>query len=192
MFKQCINPFITSLPALFISLSLILSACSAPPEDNNKQEEEELKECFLNCDTVEVGKSMGCSDSYYKIIGEKFILKITPHTVLRFDSCQTIYLDSINGPDWAHLLLYMNPENIMSRPCEIPDNGVYDIPLKIIPASSGTLVMEHTHETKAGKRSQYTTILIKHVFFKDPETGEKIEVKNELIWKVRDPEAAGK
>ncbi|MFL5729990.1 MAG: hypothetical protein ACJ75J_10935, partial [Cytophagaceae bacterium] len=83
MFKSSVKPFITSLPAVYLLLSLIISACSAPPEDNNALEKEELKECFLNCDTIEVGKSIGCNQAYYKMIEEKFVLKMTPHTVLR-------------------------------------------------------------------------------------------------------------
>jgi starvation-inducible outer membrane lipoprotein len=186
MFKKSINSLITSFRALFISLALIISACSAPPEDNNELEKEELKECFLNCDTIEVGKSIGCAGAYYKMINEKFILKITPHTILRFDSCQTIYLDSINGTDWAHILFYNDPRNFMENTCQASGKNTSEVPSKIIPASYGTLIIEHTHETIAGKTSQYTTILIKHVFFKDPVTGEKIEVENELIWKVLD------
>jgi hypothetical protein len=186
MFKISINTLIRSLPALFIPLIMLFSACSAPPEDNNELEKEELKECFLNCDTIEVGKSIGCNQAYYKMINETFILKITPHTVLRFDSCQTIYLDSINGTDWAHILFYRDPKKIMENTCPASDKNTNEAPLKIIPASYGTLIIEHTHETIAGKTSQYTTILIKHVFFKNPATGEKIEVENELIWKVLD------
>jgi hypothetical protein len=182
MFKK--YPLIASF-SVFIALTLIFSACTTPPEDNNELEKEELKECFLNCDTIEVGKSIGCSHAYYKMIEDKFILKITPHTVLRFDSCQMIYLDSINGSDWAHILFYANPRAFMENTCQAPDTSI-QVPLKAIPASYGTLIIEHTHETIAGKKSPYTTILIKHLYFKDALTGEKIEIKNELIWKVLD------
>ncbi|HXA00566.1 MAG TPA: hypothetical protein VNW99_01180 [Cytophagaceae bacterium] len=185
MLKHSINHLITRLPALFISLTLIFSACSTPPpEDNNELEKEELKECFLNCDTIEVGKSIGCSQAYYKMINHEFILKITPHTMLRFDSCQVIYLDSINGAGWAHLLYYKDPKVMMESICA--DSVRISASLKAIPASYGTLIIEHTHETIAGKTNQYTTILIKHLFFSDPVTGKKIEIKNELLWKVLD------
>ncbi|MFL5729791.1 MAG: hypothetical protein ACJ75J_09930, partial [Cytophagaceae bacterium] len=103
-----------------------------------------------------------------------------------------ISLDSINGADWAHILFFQDPKAFMETICTDSLKAAVIKPLKIIPASFGTLIIEHTHETNAGKTNQYTTILIKHVYFKDPVTGEKTEVKNELIWKVLDPEGTGK
>jgi hypothetical protein len=35
-----------------------------------------------------------------------------------------------------------------------------------------------------GYKTQHTSVLIKNLVFVDKDTGEKIEIKNELIWKV--------
>ena len=176
---------------LFIFFVLTLSSCNNRQDNTHnlktqtKTSANNFATCFKNIDTSKAGKSISCSGGVYKLINGKYVLHISADFPVQFDSCYNIIIDTSNAKHLTELLSFKNNEANLTNICT--DVFVTNIPkpTKQLFAQIGQLIIGFSDPTELyGTKTYRTTILIKNLVFVDSVTGEKTEIKNELIWKV--------
>ena len=143
--------------------------------------------CFANLDTSKAGESIACSGKTFKLINERYVIQIFPDLPIQFDSCYTIIIDSLNGRRLTGLFVFNNKDANLTNICRdvLIING--PAPTKELYAQSGQIIIGFSDPTELyGNQTYHTTILIKGLVFIDSSTGYKIELENELLWKVLD------
>lgn len=141
--------------------------------------------CFANVDTTKVGQSISCGNGVYKLINEKYVLWVSLRFPVQYDSCYIVTIDSLNGIGTAQLVFYPQDKATLADHCNDIIICNNPIPTKTLIAERGQLLIGFSNPTMLqGYKTQHTSVLIKNLVFVDKDTGEKIEIKNELIWKV--------
>jgi hypothetical protein len=194
MRRHTIYPAIPGYLLLSFSIILALFGCSGSGNDEVIVDEIEtgrLKECFLGYDTVNVGTSRGCAFGYYKLINGSYVVRISPKMKILFDSCQTIYLDSTEAPQWAELLIFKEGKATLANFCSDVNIINSEKPVMRLNGHKGVLIIEFNNEDRKSGRIQRATIMIKQMEFINPKSGEKIELRNELLWKIADQGVPG-
>ncbi len=175
---------------IFLTI-LILASClgQSDPTNNNARRREKFKNTFASCfagiDTSKVGKSVGCSGGTFKLINDKYVICILPDFPVQFDSCYRITIDSTNAESLTELLIFDNDSANLTNICT--DVIITNIasPTRQLSAQGGQLIIGFSDPTEYyGNQTYHTTILVKKLVFIDNNTGEKIELRNELLWKV--------
>jgi hypothetical protein len=145
-----------------------------------------LEKCFINIDTVTVGQTIGCVGGIYKLIDDRYVVRLDLDVPIQFDSCYTISIDTLDGK-WAELWVFDNKNASLTNICTDILITNSSGPARKLHAKSGQLVIGFSDRTEYyGNATQYTTVLIKSLLFTDFKTGKSIELKNELLWKVLD------
>ena len=148
--------------------------------------------CFYNIDTSNAGQSIGCSGGTYKLINDKYIICILPDFPIQFDSCYAITIDSSNARRLTELLVFDNRDASLINICKDIINTNFPKPTQQIYAQSGQVIIGFSDPTELyGNPTHHTTILIKRLVFLDTKTGDKIELENEILWKVLDTGTPG-
>lgn len=141
--------------------------------------------CFADIDTSKVGQSIGCSGGTYKLLNEKYVIRVFPDFPIQFDSCYSITDDSSNAARLTELLVFDNNDANLLNICTdliITNNPN---PTRQLHAQSGEMIIGFSDPTELyGFKTHHTTILIKRLLFIDSKSGEKIEFQNEILWKV--------
>jgi len=162
---------------------------SATLTDKSKNE---FATCFADIDSLRAGQSIGCSGGTYMLINDKYVIRIQPIYPIKIDTCYSITIDSSNAEQITELLIFDNNDANLSNICTdiiITNNPV---PTRQLHARSGEIIIGFSDPTELyGNKTHRTTVLIKYLVFIDGETGEKIEIENELIWKVLDTGTPG-
>jgi hypothetical protein len=147
---------------------------------------ENFGKCFINIDTSAVGQAIGCVGGVYKLVNDRYVIGLYFDLPIQFDSCYTISIDTLNG-ELTELWVFDNKDASLTNVCTdiIITNSAE--PTRKLHAKSGELVIGFSDPTEYyGNSTRHTTVLIKSLVFKDFKTGERIELKNELLWKVLD------
>ena len=141
--------------------------------------------CFSDIDTTKNGMTISCSGGIYKLINNKFVVHILPDFPVKFDSCYTITIDSSNAEKLTELLIFDSKNANLTNTCTDLIKLHNPNPSRTLHAESGQLIVRFSDPTELyGNRTYHTTILIKRLIFYDYKTRKKIELKNELLWKV--------
>ncbi|MBK7569223.1 MAG: hypothetical protein IPI31_15485 [Bacteroidetes bacterium] len=148
--------------------------------------------CFGNIDTSKAGKTKGCSGGTYKLINDKYVIRIFPDFNIQFDSCYIVTINSSNAERLTELLIFENNNANLTNICTdiiIVNNPK---PTRQLYAQSGQLIIGFSDPIDLyGSPTCHTTILIKRLVFIDRQTGDKIVIENELLWKVLDTGTPG-
>lgn len=148
--------------------------------------------CFVDVDSSNTGQSVGCSGATYKLINDIYVVCINPAVPIRFDSCYHITIDSSNAGEIAKLLVFDKKNANLTNICTDIHTTNNPKPTRQLAAQSGQLIIGFGDPlTLYNNKTQHTTILIKRLLFVDTETGEKIELENEILWKVLDRGMSG-
>ncbi len=173
---------------IYMLTALILASCDNNSSTDNPTQPQEkatntFTTCFANIDTSKTGQTIGCSGWTYKLINDKYVICILPNGPVQFDSCYTLTIDSSN----AGLLVFDNKDAHLANICTdviITNNPT---PTRHLYAQSGKIIVGFSDPTELyGNATYHTTVLIKRIVFVDNKTGGKIELENELLWKVKD------
>jgi hypothetical protein len=145
-----------------------------------------FEKCFINIDTLAVGQTIGCVGGAYKLVNDRFVIRLNFDLPIQFDSCYTITIDTLNG-ELTELWIFDNKDANLTNVCTDIFITNSPEPTRKLHAKSGQLVMGFSDPTEYyGNLTLRTTVLIKSLVFTDFKTGESIELKNELLWKVLD------
>ncbi|MDQ3110419.1 MAG: hypothetical protein M3R17_11045 [Bacteroidota bacterium] len=145
---------------------------------------ENLLSCFVGIDTTNKGHALYCSGAAFKLVSDKYVLYINPVFPLQYDSCYTVTVDSINGKGLARLYVYDHHNAHLTNFCTDLYITNFPEPTRELHAQSGNFILAFTDPDTLYHFAQHVTILVKQLTFIDSKTGEKIEIKNELFWKV--------
>ena len=186
------------LRLIFILTILTFVSCNNQSDsiDNSIKQQAKPKinfaTCFANIDTLKAGQSICCSGGTYKIINDKYVIRIFPDFPIQFDSCYSITIDSSNAGRLTELLIFDNKNANLSNICtDIIITNNHSLTRQLI-AQSGEIIIGFSDPTELyGNQTHHTTILIKRLVFVDSKTGETIEFENEIIWKVLDTGTPG-
>lgn len=141
---------------------------------------------FINIDTTAAGQTIGCIGGVYKLVNDRYVIRLNFDLPIQFDSCYTISIDTLNG-ELAELWIFDNKDASLTNACTDTFITNSPEPTRKLQAKSGQLVIGFSDPTEYyGNSTQHTTVLIKSLVFTDFKTGERIELKNELLWKVLD------
>lgn len=155
---------------------------SAKPQTNPKKS---FETCFANIDTSNTSQTSACISGTYKLVSDKYVIRIFPDFPIQFDSCYSITIDSINGQRFTELLVFDKNNASLTNICSDLTITNSPEPTRHLYAQSGQVIIGFSNPTELyGNKTHHTTVLIKNLIFIDKSTGEKIELKNELLWKV--------
>jgi hypothetical protein len=178
---------------IFILTILTLASCNnqSSPRANSTRQADKSKNTFATCfaeiDTLKAGQIIGCTGETYKLINDKYVIRIFPDFPIQFDSCYTITIDSSNAERLTELLVFDNMDASLTNICNDLTITNAPKPTQQLHAQSGRLIIGFSDPTELyGNKTHHTTILIKRLVFIDGKTGDKIELVNELFWKVLD------
>jgi len=182
----------------FLILVLLISlSCNNPapsPEDALEKKDSlpaqsthNSLQCFIGIDTTNIGQTVGCSYAAYKLLNKNYVIYIRPDFPIQYDSCYSITIDSTNGKNLTGLLVFDHKNANLNNLCTdliVTDNPE---PSRKLFAQSGSLILAFSNSKDSqGFPTNYVTVLIKKLVFIDFKTGKKIEIENELLWKVQD------
>ena len=108
---------------IFILTILTLASCNNKSEttDNSVRQPDKSKNTFVTCfadiDTSKAGQTLGCSGGTYKLINDKYVIRILPDYPIQFDSCYTITIDSLNAGRLTELLIFDNKNANLTNIC---------------------------------------------------------------------------
>jgi hypothetical protein len=142
--------------------------------------------CFSNLDTIiDSNIQIACIAGVYKRISNRYVVRILPTQPIQFDSCCIINLENVNEKLVVELLIFDQNDASLTNICSDIQFINFPKPTKILSAQIGELVIGYSDPTELyGNNTYHTTIFIKHLLFSDPISKDKIEVNNELLWKV--------
>ena len=141
--------------------------------------------CFDGLDTTNVDHTTGCTAGIYKLINKKYVIYINPDFPVQFDSCYSVSIDTSNGKYLTQLIIFDNNDAHLTNFCT--DVTITNFPksTRELSAQSGNIILAFSNPVKLyGNDTYYMNVFIKDLIFIDINTGEKIEIKNELLWKV--------
>jgi hypothetical protein len=146
-----------------------------------------ISECFEGVDSTRKGESVGCSAGFWKLIDSNLVVRINPNVKqMSYNKCLTINIDSTNSKGMTELSVFKKGEANLTNICSdilFPQKE----PVRTFSAISGQIIVELTEPTDYyGNIQPKVSILIKELIFIDPKTKKRIELKNELLWKVLD------
>lgn len=142
---------------------------------------------FSGVDTTKAGLTVGCSSGEYKLVSDKYVLHFKPYFPAQFDSSYAVEISTVNASQIVELLVYDNNKSSLSSFCSDVVSTDASEPSRRLVATQGNIVVGYSDPTElSGNKTQRLTILVKDLTFTDENTGEKIELKNELLWKVLD------
>lgn len=144
-----------------------------------------FKQCFLSVDTAKVTQARGCYNSYYKIINKQYVLKITVLKIPPLGQCLELKSSNQTPLFKATISVYQPGKANLNNVCS--DVIIVNNPKPITKrnTSTGDIIVGVSNPTNYyGPTFNKVTILVKHLVFYDKKTGETIEIKNELFWKV--------
>lgn len=177
---------------IFILTFLSIVSCKRQGESADKSAtqldsiENTFVSCFSNMDTTKAGHSIACSAGIYKLINDRYVVRLLFDFPVSLDSCYTISVDSLNGEQLAELLIFDNKNASLTNICTDVIISNYPGASRKLYAHNGELVVAFSDPTDYyGNMNHHTTVVIKKLVFID-NTGEKIELENELLWKVLD------
>ncbi|MEZ4843272.1 MAG: hypothetical protein R3A43_03360 [Bacteroidia bacterium] len=148
--------------------------------------------CFAGIDTLKAGQSIGCAGGTYKLINDKYVIHMLPDFPIQFDSCYSVTIDSSNAGRLTELLVFDKKDASLTNICTDLIINNAPKPTQQLQAQSGQLIIGFSDPTELyGNKTHHTTVLIKRLVFIDSKTGEKIELENELLWKVLDTGTPG-
>ncbi|MFL5752606.1 MAG: hypothetical protein ACJ76F_04305 [Bacteroidia bacterium] len=187
-----------SLPS-FVLIILVLMSCSNQGGDKGAAEaaqapsKMDFATAFKGVDTSKTGLTVACSSGQYKLISDKLVLHFKPYFPVQFDSSYTVAIDGINASQIVELLVYDNNKSSLSNFCsDVVVNSETSEPSRRLVAQQGNIIVGYSDPTElSGVKTSRITIYIKDMTFIDEKTGEKFELKNELLWKVLDIGTAG-
>ncbi len=182
---------------LYYLLTIVLLAACTNQQTSKKTDKFRAEEpitvpmpCFAGIDTTKAGESIACGQSVYKLVNNQYVLRINPKFSPSPGKCHHITLDSLSGSLLTELIIYDKKNASLTNYCS-------DIIIRM--ENGPPVVTRHLHAVKGefmigysdsssenGLLNYRQSIFIKNLLFRDPKTGKKIEIKNELIWKVRD------
>lgn len=146
-----------------------------------------FEDSFADIDTTMAGQSIGCAAGTYKLINDKYVIHILHQFPVHFDSCYSVTIDSMQNGFIIELFVFDNNNANLTNICTDVIVTNNPGPTRLLNAQSGQLIIGFSDPLDYyGHMSHHTSILIKNLVFVDAKTGEKIELKDELIWKVLD------
>jgi hypothetical protein len=179
---------------IFILTILTLASCNNQSDstDNSARQPDKSKNtfatCFADIDTSKAGQTIGCSGGTYKLINDKYVIRILPDFPIQFDSCYTTTINSSNAGRLTELLIFDHKNAHLANICTDITITNNPNPTRHLQAQSGQLIIGFSDP---GNQTHHTTVLIKRLVFIDNKTGEKIELENEILWKVLDTGTPG-
>jgi len=140
--------------------------------------------CFKNIDTTKTGYAVSCSWGTYKLINNKYILRIATQLYPpKINWCYDITINKLNLKPLVELLVYDKNNATLSNICTDMGDLNNPHPSRRFQSTTGQVIIGFT-AAKNSYDDLDISVLLRDIFFTDSTTGERIEFKNELIWKV--------
>lgn len=174
----------------FVTLvSILNTSCEGKLKQANKQktfvvdtvQKQKDFRCFESIDTTQFQETKACSGYYYKKIKNKFVLEIRYDSIIQFDSCIHVYIDTINSNKFSKLFTYKDGDASLFIFCN--DYGDDHVPITSSDKAFGDFYIRFY---KSHNNGPTVSIWINTLTFIDPKSGQKTTISNELLWKIED------
>ena len=175
--------------ALFIPLLSLAIACSTQSSNKLEGKQNAFYQCFSQVDTTAEQHVVGCSSGFFKRLDDQYVMRIVPRLNYDYYECKEVLIDTAS--EWtAELWIFEKGKASLTNRCSDlilmdEDGKRMGEPLKKLNQYQGKLFAGKTGPSLFF-RSEMPELTI-HIFelvFIDPETKEKITIRDELLWKV--------
>ncbi|MFT5600011.1 MAG: hypothetical protein ACI9N1_000242, partial [Flavobacteriales bacterium] len=159
----------------YILISLvILSSCASGEVSSEQQpfikteKKSTFNSCFETPDSSHKQLVVGCSNTFYKLIGSKYVLSISTDTIIENGFCVQLTNDINTNSFVANLQVY--DSDLVSLPSICSDiiliNQWNPIKLKTLTNCTGQLTIGKSDPSEInGSTDLLTSILVKHLIF---------------------------
>jgi hypothetical protein len=152
----------------------------------------DFSDCFKGLDTTDAGPTIGCTEGFYKLIGDSCVVCIHPDLPERTDTCYFVNIDGTNGKRFSKLLIFDDKKAGLENLCTDEINLNDPMPSGTLYPQSGQFILAFTAPSATDANHRFrVTVFIRSLLFIDEKTGKKIEIKNEMLWKVVDTGTPG-
>ncbi len=162
---------------------LLIALCGC--YSNQPPPQKDFTDCFQQVDTAQEMSTDGCSAGYFKVISDQYVVRIAPTFTIQKDTCLEFTLSDTTQKIEIELWIFERNEANLTNICS--DIFIVGMPehQKALPASAGNIILGGSDIVDYyGNKMPLVSILVKELVFVDPETDERIEVQNELLWKI--------
>ena len=172
------------------------NSISAPLTDTNSIKTAKpllFSDCFNSADSSYKQEAIGCSNTYFKVVNDRYVLKIIlPSSLNTISSCKEIEIDSSNNNLQVTLIIYRKGDASLANICTDIQITNAPIPLRSIQKCSGKFKLGiDEYIDYYGNMRPSVSILVESLIFWDEMTQQEIKITNELFWKVLDLGFAG-
>jgi hypothetical protein len=196
-FQIIIKISINMRPSLLFPILCLLFSCSTKKTVNTTASVpdsfEELTIDSNSDDCIEAPDASfeqtvtGCSQGFFKVISDQFVLGISPDFELQKGECRERQIEVDDAPGIAELRIFKKGEASLMNICTGAFNTQAPEPLKRLSKCLGKLTIErHATDTPNDPESSIMSIHIEQLIFVDLDTYEEIVIRDELFWKVVD------
>jgi hypothetical protein len=184
----------------YFQFILIFLSCSSPIEDEIKEPESILEldaertftDCFPTPDPDFKQTAIGCSGGSYKRINDEYVLRIYADQVMEYDECHFLTNDSLVKNFNATLIVFNEGQASLANICTDVISMDAPSPIETLNECTGSITISQSDPTDYyGNEMPKISIMVHNLVFKNSRTGEEIEIKNELFWKVLNTGTAG-
>ncbi|MBL1280644.1 MAG: hypothetical protein COA33_010240 [Fluviicola sp.] len=171
---------------------LLLASCTGNSEQNNQGDTEnelnsKFQEYFQSLDTIQKNYSVGCASGFYKILDERFVIRISPSLDFEYDNIKKLKVGTNSFEVSLELLEFEEGKASLFNICTDMHIGNVAKPINKYTNCIGTLVIGKSDPTDYyGNIMPRVSIYLDKVIFYDSLGNEKINIENELLWKVLD------
>ena len=179
-------------PLNFLCIFLFLSACSSSKTSSDTQNDSSLETQFADCFTAPPADHeqlvVGCSQGFYKVIGDQFVLRLNPEIDLAYGECKEWKVEATNEDQFnIELLVFKKGEASLMNICSGAYNTQAPEPFKRLNKCLGKITVGKSDPTNyQGQELPKMTFQIEQLVFIDMDTYEEIVIQDKLMWKVQD------
>jgi hypothetical protein len=179
--------------SFFLILSLFVLSCTHSdreleekvPEIMNTETNSSFNNCFPAPDTNFVQTAIGCGGGSYKLINDEHVLRIYADQVMDYGDCMFLTNDSLAQNFNATLVVFNKGEASLANICTDVVSMDAPSPIETLNDCQGSITIGQSDPTEYyGNEMPKMSIMVHYLVFENPRTGEKIEIENELFWKV--------
>jgi hypothetical protein len=142
-----------------------------------------IPDCFQVPDPSFEQIVTGCSQGFFKVIGDQFVLRVSPDFELKKGECKEWQIGEYDVQSNVELLIFKKGEASLMNICTGAFNTQAPEPFKRLTKCFGQLTIGR-HDTNTS--FQKVSIHIDQLIFVNPGTYEDIVIKDQLFWEVAD------
>ncbi|MDF7810445.1 hypothetical protein [Hymenobacter sp. YC55] len=170
---------------LFVLFLLVFKVCCAADSIRGDTTRIAFDKCFSNIHHSDFARALGCHNTFYKLIGKKYVLSIKLDTLPQTGSCITAQGPRTIQYFMAALSVYKDSKANLNNICTDVTTVNSARPVRKIVSKTGEIVIGVSSKTDYyGEAADVVSIMVKRLIFYDKENNKKIEIKNEMFWKV--------